>query len=129
MEGFISAVPGVVRGNVLSALVEREKKLSTGIGNGVAVPHGVCKGFSGVKGFIGVSQKGIDFDSLDNAPVHVVFMMISGADDCEYHLQVIRRLAEVLKEPAFVKTILSKTTPQDVFDTLVRFEEAVTATV
>lgn len=127
VEGFVSEYPGLSRSDVLSALLEREKKLSTGIGNGVAVPHGVCGGFSGVKGFIGISRKGIDFDSLDNAPVRLVFMMISGPDDCEYHLQVIKRLAEVLKEPSFVESILSRTTPQDVYDTLVRLEEAVTA--
>lgn len=129
VEGFVSAFPGVSRYSVLSSLLEREAKLSTGIGSGVAVPHGVCNDFSGVKGFIGISRQGIDFDSLDNAPVHLIFMMISGPDDCEYHLQAIKRLAEVLKEPTFVKTILSKTSAQDVFDTLVRFEESVTAAV
>lgn len=128
VEGFVSAVPGLNRSDVLSALLEREEKLSTGIGNFVAVPHGVCEGFSGVKGLIGISKKGIDFDSLDNLPVHLFFVMVSGPNDCEYHLQVIKRLAEVLKEPYFVKTILSKTNPQDVYDTLIRFEETVTAT-
>lgn len=128
VEGFVSVVPDVSRSAVLSALVERESKLSTGIGHGVAVPHGVCDGFSGVKGFVGVSRAGIDFNSLDNVPVQVIFMVISGRDDCEYHLQVIKRLAQILKEPAFLESILSKTNPQDVYDSLVRFEEMVTAT-
>lgn len=129
VEGFISSDSNLNRSAVLSALLERESKLSTGIGKGIAVPHGVCAGVSGVKGFIGISREGIDFDSLDNEPVHLIFTMVSGLDDCEYHLQVIKRLAEVLKEPNFTSTLLSKTSPQEIYDALVRFEEAATATV
>lgn len=128
VENFVAGVPELNRSDVLSALLEREEMLSTGIGNYVAVPHGVCSGFSGVKGLIAISKKGIDFDSVDDLPVHLFFVLISGENDCEYHLQVIKRIAEILKEPYFVKTILSKTTPQDVFDTLIRFEETVTST-
>ena len=129
VEGFISAYPELTRSAVLNALVERESKLSTGIGNGIAVPHGVCQGFSGVRGFIGVSKKGLDFNSLDNAPVHVFFMIISSPDDCEYHLQVIKRLADILKEQEFINSVLQKTNTRDVYDVLVHYEEQVTASV
>lgn len=127
IEEFVAVHPEVSRSVALTALLDREQKLSTGIGRGVAVPHGICGGFSGVKGVIGISRLGIDFDSLDKLPVHIIFMLLSGTEDCEYHLQVIKRLALVLNESSFIETILSKKTPQDVYDTLVRFEESVTA--
>ena len=109
IEEFVAVHPEVSRSAVLTALIDREQKLSTGIGRGVAVPHGICGGFSGVKGVIGISRAGIDFDSLDKLPVHIIFMLLSG------------------NESSFIETILSKKTPQDVYDTLVRFEESVTA--
>ena len=126
VEEFVSLVPNLSRKDVLDAIEEREHKLSTGIGHGFAVPHGICSGFSGVRGVIGISREGIDFESLDSAPVKVFFLMISGNDDCEYHLHVVKRLAQVLEQPSFMETILSKTTAQDIFDTLVKFEESVT---
>ena len=129
VEGLIASYSGLNRTGVLNALLERESKLSTGIGKGFAVPHGVCAGVSGVKGFIGISREGIDFDSLDNVPVQVIFTMISGENECEYHLQVIKRLADVIKQPNFIKTLLSKTSPQEIYDALIRFEESATATI
>ncbi|AEE17127.1 PTS sugar transporter subunit IIA [Treponema brennaborense] len=129
VESLVAVQPGLNRAEALAAVQEREAKLSTGIGRGVAVPHGICSGVSGVKGAIGISRGGIEYDSLDKAPVRIIFMLLSGRDECEYHLQVIKRLAQILEDPSFVDIILSKTTPQDVYDTLVRFEDAVTAAV
>lgn len=67
----------------------------------------MCKGVEGIHGVIGISREGIDFQSLDNAPVHVVFMLVSGVKDCDSHLQVIKRLASLIQHPDFLKKILS----------------------
>ena len=128
VENFISVYSESKRVSVLSAVLEREDKLSTGIGKGFAVPHGICNDIEGVKGFIGISRSGIDFDSLYNKPVHIIFMMVSGSKDTEYHLQVMKRLALILNTSGIMENILSKKTSQEVFDTLIHLEKIITAT-
>ena len=128
VEEFITLDLSLNRSTILEAILEREAKLSTGIGHGVAVPHGMTSSFSGVKGVIGISREGIDFDSFDKAPVHLIFMLMSGPQDCEYHVQVIKRLAQVLELPGFMETIASKTTAQDIYDALIQFEETIVVT-
>ena len=106
-------------------MLQRESKLSTGIGRGVAIPHALCEGVEGVHGVIGISRQGIDFQSLDNEPVHLVVMLVAGVKDCDFHLQVIKRLASLFQNPNFLKKILSTTTAQDAYDCILEFERMV----
>ena len=95
---------------------ERENKMTTGIMHQIAVPHGVVESAEGVVGAIGISRKGIDYDSLDKAPVHVVFLLACSPEAAELHLKVFKELAAVLQNPAFVKEIMEKKTVQEVYD-------------
>ena len=65
--------PELDRENVLQTLEDREKIGSTGVGDGVAIPHGKLKGLTTVVGVFGRSKEGIDFESLDGKPVHLFF--------------------------------------------------------
>ena len=122
---LVVSLPSLNCHDVLPAILERESKLSTGIGRGVAIPHAICKGVEGVHGVIGISKEGVDFQSLDNAPVHLVFMLVSGAKDCDYHLQVIKRLASLIQHPDFLKKILSSTTPEAACECILEHERLV----
>ena len=124
VEAIVSVQPQIDRTQALKALRERESKMSTGIMHDIAVPHGSCMTAKGIVGAIGISRKGIDYDALDNAPVHVVFMLMSGPDETEKHLSVLKELASVLQSPAFIKEISEQTTAQGVIDLLCKYESS-----
>jgi PTS system fructose-specific IIC component/PTS system nitrogen regulatory IIA component len=116
LEAVVKLQPSINRAEALKALHERENKMTTGIMHQIAVPHGVVESAEGVVGAIGISRKGIDYDSLDKAPVHVVFLLACSPEAAELHLKVFKELAAVLQNPAFVKEIMEKKTVQEVYD-------------
>lgn len=75
VEVFVANNPHVSRLDLLDAIRAREDKQSTGIMRGIAIPHGQLDSISSVKGVIGISRNGIEYDSLDREPVHLVFML------------------------------------------------------
>lgn len=90
---------------VVLTLMEREKLGSTGIGQGVAIPHAKSDSVKDVIAALGVSKKGIQFDSLDGEPVYVVFMLISPPASAAVHLKVLARISRLLKDKFFRQSI------------------------
>lgn len=127
LESIVVVNPGLDRGDALKALHERENKMSTGIIHDIAVPHGNCKSVNGVKGAIGISHDGIAYDALDKSNVHIVIMLLASPDDCEFHLQVLKRLLLVLQQPHFCELLEQQESAADVYDMLMRFEDSVVA--
>ena len=81
---------------LFSTIMEHENKMSMGIGNGVAIPHASCKGIERMKGAIGISKKGIDYNAMDKKPVHVIFLLATNHQSNENYLRnlnLIFRLA------------------------------------
>ena len=122
LETLVSAQPQIERTEALAALRLRESKMSTGIMPGVAVPHAISRTVRGAVGAVGISRAGIDYDSLDGSPVHVVFMILFAEGSSEHHLQVMRVFAELLHVPDFERCILSKKTPQEIHDFIISCE-------
>lgn len=126
VESIVKVQPKFNREEALRALNERESKMTTGIMHGVAIPHAVCMSGTGILGAIGISRDGIDYDSLDKAPVHLVFMILTSEGETERHVQVLKQLASVLQIPGFVDSIVKSTTQTEVFNLLVSAEESLT---
>ena len=124
VEAIVSVQPQINRAEALAALNEREAKMSTGIMHDIAVPHGSCMTAKGIVGAIGISRRGIDYDSLDKAPVHLIFMLLSNPEETERHLSVLRELASVLQNPVFSKEVIEKQTAQEVYDLLCKYESS-----
>jgi PTS system fructose-specific IIC component/PTS system nitrogen regulatory IIA component len=118
METVAVVQPSINREEALQALITREMKMSTGIMHGIAVPHGLCKSSPGVIGAIGISPLGFDYDALDLAPVHIVFMLLSNPNMREQSMWILRDIALLLKVPNFVAEILQKKTIEAVYDRL-----------
>ena len=78
----------------------REQLLSTGIGNGIAVPHGRIKGLTKPHMIVGVSPAGIDFDAADGQPAEIVCMLLTPADDQIMQIEMLRAVAEAFTDPA-----------------------------
>ena len=90
--GVAPKVFGLDKGRLLQAVLNREKLGTTGIGHGVAIPHGKIKGLAEIKVFFGGSLSGVDFNSMDGMPVYLFFMIIaperhgSALEDIGLHL-------------------------------------------
>lgn len=82
---------------VLEVLQEREKLGSTGVGNGVAIPHGKVHGLKNIICIFGRSVKGIDFQSHDQKPAHLFFAVLAPENAVGNHLQTLARLSRLLK--------------------------------
>jgi len=90
---------------VVTSLMDREKLGSTGIGQGVAIPHGKSDATPTLVAALGISKKGIEFEALDGEPVHVVFLLISPTDSSGQHLKVLARISRLLKDKFFRQAI------------------------
>ena len=91
---------------LLNALLEREKLGSTGIGDGVAIPHGKLNGLDNIILLFGKSGQGVDFDAIDRKPVCMVFLLVAPADSAGLHLKALARLSRMLREKEFKNRLL-----------------------
>lgn len=129
VELYASHNSSASRSAILSALRIREDKLSTGIKTGFALPHAQTDQVPSVTGIIGISHKGIDYDALDEKPVHIIFMLLSTPDSCAFHLRVLKRLALLLQDPEFYKNLMNQKDSSGVYSTLCKFEDRLTTSM
>lgn len=103
-----------VREEILQALLEREKLGSTGIGSGVAVPHAKSERANSITCAFGVVKKGLDFQALDQAPVHLVFLLVAPPSFQSEHLNILARIVRLLKDRVFRQALREAKTVQEV---------------
>ena len=92
---------------VVKVLFEREALGSTGIGQGIGIPHGKFVGVRKLIGACGVSRKGVDFESLDGEPVYIFFLLVAPEDSAGPHLKALARVSRLLKDKYFRETLKS----------------------
>ena len=78
--------------NLLAAIIQREQQLTSGIGAGIAIPHAYSRELKSITGAIGISSKGIEYNALDNNPVHIIFFLAMTEKKDENHLLVLNRI-------------------------------------
>ncbi len=88
-------LPETLKDQVLAALKAREDQVSTGIGSGVAIPHAFSDELEEVAAIFGRSKAGIDFESIDNAPVHFIILFIVPRKDYHLHLRTLAAIAKM----------------------------------
>lgn len=91
----IERLPKSQRDGVLEALKAREEQVSTGIGSGVAIPHTFSDELEEVVAVFGRSKAGIDFEAIDNAPVHYIILFIVPRKDYHLHLRTLAAIAKM----------------------------------
>jgi PTS system fructose-specific IIC component/PTS system nitrogen regulatory IIA component len=116
-----------IREEVLEALREREAKMSTGIQKGIAIPHGNSNAVNTVCGVLGISRKGIEYDSLDGNPVYLLFMLIAPPADSETHLRILKRIAELLENPEFNIDLQAQKDAQGAYRVICKYEDRLAA--
>ncbi len=110
-----SMVVGLKTEELLEALLEREMLGSTGIGHGVAIPHAKIKGIDRVIVGFARSKKGVDFQSLDNKPVHLFFLIVAPVNSTKMHLNVLSSISRLLQESSVRKKLLSASGRDELF--------------
>ncbi len=111
------------RDEIIAAIQEREEKMSTGIKNGIALPHGKTDAVDGIGGAIGISRKGIDYDALDGEPVHLVILLLSSKSDSEIHLRTLKKIAILLENSDFYQQIVKADSSDKAFQVLKHYED------
>jgi nitrogen PTS system EIIA component len=113
---------GVARAKVFDSLFARERLGSTGLGQGVAIPHGRIKGLKdAVAAFVRVAEP-VPFDAPDGQPVSVMVFLLVPEQAAQQHLDLLSELAQMLSDKAFRQSLLEAPTPEAVHEALSAWE-------
>lgn len=106
------------RSAALNAILAREAQGTTGIGKGVAVPHGKHASISNLIASCGISREGIEFESADGESVHLVILLLANINQPGPHLQALAEIARLVKTPGFYRRVTQANTVTEFFDIL-----------
>jgi PTS system nitrogen regulatory IIA component len=96
---------GLAESAIYEALLQRERLGSTGIGEGIAIPHGKLPGLDKIFGLVARLDKPVDFEALDGQPVDVLFLLLAPEGAGADHLKALARVARVLREPGLIERL------------------------
>ncbi len=121
-QGIADACRMELRANVW----QREQTRSTGIGHGVAIPHGKCKSLHELCMAIGKVSPPMDFAAIDGKPVELVFLLASPVDQTGPHIQALASISRMLTDPVMRNGIKNSKTAEELLDVVNRYENRVT---
>ncbi len=102
---------------------DREMDLSTGVGENLAIPHAIIEGGPKIRGVIGISSKGIDFDSIDGKPVYIIFLIATPENQYKLHLHMLANIAKIFGHHPHIKDSISKSKNADEVFEILQSEE------
>ncbi len=105
------------------AILEREKIMSTGVGSGFAIPHGKTDAVSDIVAAFAVTAQPIDYQSLDDQPVRLVFLLVGRDNMVGPHIKLLSRISRLMNKEDFRKRLLEAESPKEILD-IFRQEEA-----
>ena len=108
---------------IKKALIDREKSMSTGIGNGVAIPHCTTNKIEEILIMMATSKKGIDFDAIDNHPVKIIILLIVPKNKLTQHIKTLANIAKLMSNSQLREKILSLKDPEAILTELQKFEK------
>ena len=108
---------------LVQVLLDREKLGSTGIGEGIAIPHGRLKKLKRFYISFGRSLKGVDFDSIDREPSQLFFLVMAPENSAVDNLKLLSRIVTLLKEPSFKKRLMEAPSPKELFQIISEEDE------
>ena len=127
LEELIDAVkqhkPHIDSDRLMKVLLERERLGSTGIGDGIAIPHGKLKDIEDLVLSFGRSAEGIDFESMDGKPVHLFFLLVAPEACAGIHLRALAKIARLLKNGTVRKRLAKVDNRNDIFSIIQQEDE------
>ncbi len=115
---------GLSAGTIFDTLIGRERLGSTGLGHGVALPHGRLKGDGKAIGAFMKLKQGVNFDAIDDKPVDLLFALLVPEHFTDEHLKILARLAEMFSDETFCQQLRSADSDQALFERLVTWRPA-----
>ena len=109
---------------VLDSVLEREATRTTGIGNGLAIPHGKCTGTDHLVMAIGRPQTPIDFQAIDGRPVSLIWLLTSPPDKTGPHIHALARISRLMTIDRFRQALANAKTSQEIYDAIVQQENS-----
>jgi len=106
------------RDRALEAVMLREQTRSTGIGAGIAIPHGKCNAVKELVMAIGITGEPLDFESVDSKPVSIVILLVSPADQTGPHIQALARISRLMLDAEFKQQLEEADSAQQVYELL-----------
>lgn len=113
------------KAKLLAALFEREKLMSTGVGDGVAIPHAKIEGIQNIVAAFGITAQDVDFNSLDNKPVRLLFLLVGPVEQPKLHLTALSRISRLLHEAQFRQKLLQCQTGEEALNLILEEEHRV----
>ena len=110
-----SAEPALSADHLLQVLIDREGLQSTGIGEGVAIPHGKIEGLPRLVASFARSVKGVDFESIDGEPTNLFFLLVVPEHSGGHHLKALARISRFLRDSEFRSQLMTAGSLEDVF--------------
>ncbi len=110
----------------LEVLLEREQLGSTGIGDGVAIPHAKFNDIKTLVAAFGRSRNGVNFGSLDNKPAHLFFLFLAPENSATLHLKILARISRLLKKTAFREGLMQAEGGKEIFQAIADEEKDIT---
>lgn len=110
------------RDAALEATLIREQTRSTGIGSGIAIPHGKCNAVKELVMAIGIAQEPIDFESVDGKPVSIVILLVSPADQTGPHIQALAKISRLMLDEEFKQSLESSNSADELYELLSKKE-------
>ncbi|MFP4193560.1 MAG: PTS sugar transporter subunit IIA [Desulfosalsimonas sp.] len=103
---------------IVRVLIERERLGSTGIGEGIAIPHGKISQLDSLVLGFGLSRRGVNFEAIDGKPTYIFFLLLSPDNSTGLHLRILARISKLLKEESFKQQLMQAETKDDVMETI-----------
>jgi PTS system nitrogen regulatory IIA component len=103
----------------VNVILEREKLGSTGIGDGVAIPHGKTKSIHNILCAFGRSLEGVDFNAVDRKSVHIFFLLLAPEDSASLHLKMLSRISKILRDLSFRKKLMELTDTHEIYASII----------
>lgn len=111
------------RNELLKVLMSRETLGSTGIGQGVGIPHGKSPNVKKLSAAFGLSKQGVEFESLDGEPAHIFFLLIAPEESAGPHLKALARISRLLKDKYLRDSLIRAQTKEDIIE-IIRSEDS-----
>lgn len=108
--------------DLLKKVIEREKIKSTGIGGGIGIPHAQTTGVTDTIACLGTSGQGIEFNSLDDKPVHLVFLIATKERTNSTYLGLLSRIARLFIDESFKQRIIKSASPEEIMNLILEKE-------
>ncbi|BBO86934.1 PTS fructose transporter subunit IIA [Desulfosarcina ovata subsp. ovata] len=107
-------ITGIDPNDMVRVLMERERLGSTGIGDGIGIPHGKLKNLERLVLGFGLSRKGVDFESIDGRPTHLFFLLITPEHATDLHLKLLARISRMLKKDSLKEMLMKAGSAEEV---------------